>query len=299
MSNNLMMPRRPLSVALNDPQIQASIHQALNDSAREKSFVASLIAASTINTALTECNVNSVLAVALIGESLKLCPSPQLGHYYFVPYECVVKRGGKPVTDENGRPVKEKRAQFQLGYKGYIQLALRSGYYRTITVLSIKEGELKRWDPLTETMDIQLIEDEEQREAAKTVGYYAAFEYLNGFRKALYWSRSKMERHALRYSKGYAAQKGYTFWEKDFDAMAYKTMLRQLISKWGIMSIDLQRAFDADVPDVIDEQTTPAPPAYPAMDDMAATPPVEPEIEEPVDQELNAPDPAQVSFHDL
>ena len=75
----------------------------------------------------------------------------------------------------------------------------------------------------------------------------ATFEYLNGFRKTIYWSRQKMEAHALRYSKGYAAKKGYTFWEKDFDAMAYKTMLRQLISKWGIMSIELQTAFEQDV----------------------------------------------------
>lgn len=85
------------------------------------------------------------------------------------------------------------------------------------------------------------------REASATIGYLASFEYLNGFRKTIYWSKEKMEAHALRYSKGYAAKKGYTFWEKDFDAMAFKTMLRQLISKWGIMSVDLQTAFEADV----------------------------------------------------
>ena len=72
------------------------------------------------------------------------------------------------------------------------------------------------------------------------------FEYINGFKKAMYWSREKMESHALKYSKGYAAKKGYTFWEKDFDAMACKTMLRQLISKWGIMSIELQTAYERD-----------------------------------------------------
>jgi len=72
------------------------------------------------------------------------------------------------------------------------------------------------------------------------------FEYMNGFRKTLYWSKSKMENHAMKYSAGYKAKKGYTFWEKDFDGMAYKTMLRQLISKWGIMSIDLQTAMEKD-----------------------------------------------------
>lgn len=81
------------------------------------------------------------------------------------------------------------------------------------------------------------------------------FEYTNGFRKTMYWSKEKMEAHALKYSKGYQAKKGYTFWEKDFDAMAYKTMLRQLISKWGIMSIEMQTAMDGDMA-VINEDGT-------------------------------------------
>lgn len=251
MSDNFMTApgqKMSLSAAFATPTFQAAIHNALNDAGREKTFVSSIIAASTINPVLQECTPKSVLSAALVGESLKLCPSPQMGHYYFVPYESKVKdRNGRDVLDENGRPVKQKSAQFQMGYKGYIQLALRSGQYRRINVLSIKKGELKKWDPLTEEIEVELIEDEDAREQTETIGYYAAFEYLNGFRKAMYWSRSKMERHALRYSKGYAAKKGYTFWEKDFDAMAYKTMLRQLISKWGIMTVDMQTAFEQDV----------------------------------------------------
>ena len=96
-----------------------------------------------------------------------------------------------------------------------------------------------------------MIDDEEEREKAATIGYYAMFEYTNGFKKAMYWSKAKMEAHALKYSAGYAADKRkgnqYTFWSKDFDGMAYKTMLRQLISKWGIMSIDLVTAIDSDM----------------------------------------------------
>jgi len=148
-----------------------------------------------------------------------------------------------------------KVAQFQLGYKGYIQLAIRSGQYKKLNVLAIKEGELIRFDPLNEEIEVKLIEDEEAREAAPTIGYYAMFEYTNGFKKAIYWSKKKMEAHALKYSKGYQAKKGFTFWEKDFDGMAYKTMLRQLISKWGIMSIDLMSAMDADMA-VINEDGT-------------------------------------------
>jgi recombination protein RecT len=89
--------------------------------------------------------------------------------------------------------------------------------------------------------------NELEREKAKTVGYYAMFELTNGFFKAMYWSKDKMESHATRYSMGYKAKKGYTFWEKDFDGMAFKTMLRQLISKWGIMSIEMQSAFESDM----------------------------------------------------
>lgn len=199
-------------------------------------FISAVVSAVNNNPALQECTNQSILAAALLGESLNLSPSPQLGQYYMVPFD----------DKEKG-----KVAQFQLGYKGYIQLAIRSGQYRKLNVLSIKEGELIRFDPLNEEIDVQLIEDEEQREQAATIGYYAMFEYVNGFRKALYWSKKKMEAHALKYSKGYASDKrkgtAWTFWSRDFDGMAYKTMLRQLISKWGIMSIDMVTALDADM----------------------------------------------------
>ena len=143
--------------------------------------------------------------------------------------------------------------------KGYIQLAIRSGQYKKLNVMAIKEGELVRFDPLNEEIEVNLIEDEEVRENAPAIGYYAFFEYTNGFRKALYWSKAKMESHALKYSQGYAADKkkgtAWTFWSKDFDGMAFKTMLRQLISKWGIMSIEMQSAIDADMA-VINEDGT-------------------------------------------
>jgi recombination protein RecT len=195
-------------------------------------FITSIVSAVQANPQLQECTNTSILSSALLGQSLKLSPSPQLGHYYMMPF-----KNNKNNTTE---------AQFVMGYKGMIQLAIRSGYYKRLNVLAIKEGELVRYNPLDEDIEVNLIEDEEQREAAPTIGYYAMFEYTNGFKKAIYWSKKKMEAHALRYSAGYKAKKGYTFWEKDFDAMAYKTMLRQLISKWGIMSIDMQQAYESD-----------------------------------------------------
>ncbi len=196
-------------------------------------FISAIISATNTNSALQECTNQSILSGALLGESLKLSPSPQLGHYYLVPF--------------NDRE-KGKVAQFQLGYKGYIQLAIRSGQYKKLNVMAIKEGELEYFDPLNEDIKINLmVDDWDKRESAETIGYYAFFELTNGFRKALYWSKAQMKAHAMKYSPGYKAQKGYTFWEKDFDGMAYKTMLRQLISKWGIMSIDLQNAFEGDM----------------------------------------------------
>ena len=104
---------------------------------------------------------------------------------------------------------------------------------------------------LTGKYQFEFIEDEEQRENAKVIGYMAYFELLNGFRKVIYWSKAKMEKHALEYSQGYKADKAkgtaYTFWSKDFNGMAFKTMLRQLISKWGIMSTTLEKAYINDM----------------------------------------------------
>lgn len=231
--------RLGITAFLNSEKVLGNIEQALGTVNKQR-FITSVISAVNTNESLKECTNQSILAGALLGESLKLSPSPQLGQYFLVPF-----------NDKN----KGKVATFQLGYKGYIQLAIRSGQYKKLNVLAIKEGELIRFDPLTEEIEVKLIDDEDAREQAETIGYYAMLEYTNGFRKAIYWSKKKMEAHALKYSKGYQAKKGYTFWEKDFDAMAYKTMLRHLISRWGVMSIDMQNAIDGDMA-VINEDGT-------------------------------------------
>lgn len=231
--SNLTTNKPKFSVAIQSDTYKNLINNTLGDKDRASRFIASISSAVATNPALQECDAGTILSGALLGESLNLSPSPQLGQYYLVPFNDS-KRGCKV-------------AQFQLGYKGYIQLAIRSGQYKKLNVLAIKKGELIKYDPLNEEIEVNLIEDEEERENAETIGYYAMFEYTNGFRKSLYWSKSKMEKHALKYSSGYKAKKGYTYWEKDFDGMAYKTMLRQLISKWGIMSIDMQQAVEKDM----------------------------------------------------
>ena len=232
--------RLGLSAYLTQDAVKNQINSIIGGKDGQR-FITSIVSAVNANPALKECTNQSILSGALLGESLKLSPSPQLGQYYLVPF------------NNNKEGIKE--AQFQLGYKGYIQLAIRSGQYKKINVLAIKEGELEYFDPLNEEIKVNLIQDFAARESAKTIGYYAMFEYVNGFRKAIYWSREQMENHALTYSMGYKAKKGYTFWEKNFDAMAYKTMLRQLISKWGVMSIEMQAAFDADMAVIHDDGT--------------------------------------------
>lgn len=241
LQNSLQKQNQRLGITayLTNDAVKNQINQVIGGKDGTK-FISAVVSAVNANPGLQECTNQSILSAALLGESLKLSPSPQLGQYYMVPF-----------NDKN----KGKVAQFQLGYKGYIQLAIRSGQYKKLNVLAIKEGELIRFDPMNEEIEVKLIDDEEAREQAATIGYYAMFEYTNGFRKAIYWSKKKMEAHALQYSMGYRAKKGYTFWEKDFDAMAYKTMLRQLISKWGIMSIEMQNAIDADMAVINDDGT--------------------------------------------
>lgn len=236
------------SAFLTSDAIKARINNMVGGKDGQR-FITSIISAVSTNPMLAECDHSTILSAAMLGESLKLSPSPQLGQYYLVPFNDK-KRGTKV-------------AQFQLGYKGYIQLAIRSGQYKKLNVLAIKEGELIRFDPLNEEIEVKLIENDTVREAAPTIGYYAMFEYINGFRKAMYWSREKMMAHADKFSMAFSAEKYQdlldgkipqsemwkysSFWYKDFDGMAYKTMLRQLISKWGIMSIDLQKAMDGDM----------------------------------------------------
>lgn len=246
--SNIQQQKPKFSVAINTPAYQKLINNTLGDPNRAKRFVAAITSAVAVNPALQDCEAHTILAGALLGESLNLSPSPQLGQYYLVPF--------------NDTKNDVKNATFILGYKGYIQLAIRSGQYKKINVIEIKEGELKRFDPLNEELEVELIDDWDTREKTPTVGYYAMFEYTNGFRKAMYWTREKMMSHADTYSKAFSrtayekikngeiAEKDMwkysSFWYKNFDDMAKKTMLRQIISHWGVMSLEMQSAFERD-----------------------------------------------------
>lgn len=259
MSNIATQASKPkFSVAITTKGYQQLINNTLGSPERSKRFVASITSAVAVNPALQDCDAGSILAGGLVGESLNLSPSPQLGQFYLVPFKQKAKynRNGELISSE------KTTAQFIIGYKGYIQLAIRSGQYTRLNVMEIKEGELESFDPLNETINCVLIEDYARREAAPTIGYYAMFEYANGFRKAVYWSKEKMLHHADKYSPAFSAQayndiqngkiadkdmwKYSSFWYKNFDDMAKKTMLRQLISRWGVMSSEMVSAFEHD-----------------------------------------------------
>lgn len=276
MSNvNLATQKQKFSVAITTEGYRNLINNTLGDPERSRRFVAAITSAVAVNPMLQECTPGTILAGGLLGESLNLSPSPQLGQYYLVPFKERIKdKEGKVIwlTDEQGNkkkdkngkwiPLTESRAVFVMGYKGYIQLAIRSGQYKDIDAIEIREGEYLGKSADTGKPLFRFIEDDDLRDTKPVIGYMAYFEYLNGFKKVLYWTKAKMMNHADTYSKAFSAQdyvrlqrgeipdedlwKYSSFWYADFDGMAKKTMIRQLISKWGIMSIEMQQAYVSD-----------------------------------------------------
>ena len=159
------------SVAIQSDGYKNLINNTLQDKKKAERFVAAISSAVAVNPALQECDAGSILSSALLGESLNLTPSPQLGYYYLVPF--------------NDKKRNCKVATFILGAKGYKQLALRSGQYLDIDVIEVKEGEFKGRDKYTGKQKFEFIEDENKREKLETIGYLAYFELLNGFKKSI------------------------------------------------------------------------------------------------------------------
>lgn len=258
---------------LSNDKVKANILQVVGQKNTTR-FIASVVSAVQNTPALQECSHNSILSAALLGEALNLSPSPQLGQFYMVPYKKKDREGNVISVD----------AQFQLGAKGYKQLAMRTGQYLDLDVIFVRQGEYRGRDRLTGKHKFEFIEDDAIREELPVIGYLAYFELLNGFRKQIYWTRTKMEKHADQYSQAFNLNevknknpkfcrvsyedflagnypekdswKYSSFWYKSFDEMAEKTMIRQLISKWGIMSIEMSDAYERDMA-VISEDGSP------------------------------------------
>lgn len=269
---NALVARQPFSAVINSPAMQKSIMNTLGSEAKSKKFTASIVSAYNATPALRTCTPQTVIGSALLGEALNLSPSPSLGRFYLVPFGNknnpeLINPDGSYVLDEYGKPKKMQDAQFILGYKGYIELALRSGAYEDIDVKEVRDGEYQGLDDLGRPV-IKFIANDDERLNKEVVGYMAFLILTSGFKKVIYWSKTKMKMHANRYSKAFDIEaynliqagkmpkkdmwKYSSYWYQDFDGMAFKTMLRQLLSKWGVLSVEMQTALNADMA-VVDE----------------------------------------------
>lgn len=232
-----LTPTQRLRSVLDSPVVQEQFRNALQESA--PLFVASLIDVVSNDKMLAACNPNDIIREALKAATLKLPINKGLGFAWLVPFK------------EKGVP----KPQFQIGYRGYIQLALRTAQYRYINADVLLEGELKKSDKLTGEIDLT-----GEASSDKVVGYFAHLETINGYRKTLYMTMKQVEAHAKRYSKSYGTN--FSPWKSDFDKMALKTVITLLLKRYGILSVDMLGAFDSDS----DERTGEAK----AGDDIAA-----------------------------
>lgn len=191
-------------------------------------FITSVLQIAMSNKLLANADPMSVFNAAATAATLDLPINSNLGFAYIIPYK---------TKGANGQYVDV--AQFQLGYKGFIQLAQRSGQFKTISSTPIYEGQLLEQNPL-----LGYLFDFTQKKSEVVIGYAAYFELLNGFQKTLYMTKAELEKHGTKYSKTFA--KGFGLWKDDFDAMASKTVLKLLLSKFAPLSIDMQRAVISD-----------------------------------------------------
>ena len=179
----------------------------------------------------------TILQASLKAATFNLPIDQNLGYAYIVPFNNTVKHA-------DGTSSKRMEANFIMGWKGMHQLALRTGVYETINVTDVREGELKSYNRLTEEIELDFIEDEDERDKAKIIGYVGNYRLINVTKKTVYMTKQQVEKHEQKHRKGQYMGKG---WRDDFDAMALKTVYRKLIGKWGIMSIDYQKADKATI----------------------------------------------------
>ena len=197
---------------------------------RAPQFISSIVSMVNADKNLQQAFYESPMTViqsALKAAMFDLPIDQSLGYAYIVPFKNYKKDIG----------AKKMEATFILGWKGMHQLALRTGAYKTINVVDVREGELKRYNRLTEEVDIDFVEDEDAREALPVIGYVGYYRLINGAEKTVYMSVKAITAHEKKFRKGEYQGKG---WRDDWDAMARKTVYRILIGKWGVMSIDYQ-----------------------------------------------------------
>ena len=220
----------------NSPAVKQKFSEVVNGNGQQ--FVASLLSIVTNNNLLAKATNESIMTAAMKAATLKLPIEPSLGMAYIVPYNRNEKQGNTWV--------KINEAQFQMGYKGFIQLAQRSGQIRNINCDIVYKEEFLRYDKVYGTLHLK----EEQVDSGEVEGYFASLELINGFRKMIFWKKEKVIAHAQKYSKTYDKQigdfKSGTPWKTEFDAMAQKTLIKELLSKYAPLSTELQEAIIAD-----------------------------------------------------
>lgn len=221
------------SLTLNTMLSQTNVRKRFEDVLGKKApgFISSILALQTFNKMLKEADPRSIISAAAIAATLDLPINPSLGFAHIVPYR-----------DHGGQPI----AQFQMGWKGFVQLAIRTGLYKTINAIEIYEGELISYERLAG----EFVLDESKRVSDKIIGYVSFFKLMGGFEKMLYMTTDQVRKHAQRYSKSYS--KPNTPWQINFDAMALKTVVKLLLSKWGVLSIEMQKAVTFDQGVVLD-----------------------------------------------
>jgi recombination protein RecT len=205
-------------------------------------FVTSVLQITNQNAMLAKATPISIFNASAMAATLDLPINQNLGFAYIVPYN-------ERYKDAQGQWQTRCNAQFQIGWKGLVQLAQRSGQYTAINVVEVYENQFVSFNALTE----ELKADFEIDGDGKVVGYVAYFRLLNGFEKTCYWSMAKVEKHAKKYSKTFDNEN--SAWKTDFDSMAKKTVLKNTISKWGILSIEMQNAVVADQAVINDVET--------------------------------------------
>jgi recombination protein RecT len=213
---NNQLAKVPVKQLVQNDKVKGMIANVLHD--RAPQFATSIVSIVNSNRSLANVDQMSVIQSAMVAATLDLPIDQNLGYVWLVPYK------GK--------------AQAQIGYKGYIQLAQRSGQYRAMNAVTVHEGELTSWNPLTEEIGY----DPTKRASDNVIGYIGYFKLLNGFEKTVYWSREQIEQHRARFSKA----GGNSPWASDFDAMALKTVLKSMLTKWGPMSTQLAEAVSKD-----------------------------------------------------
>ena len=212
----------PVKQLLETPTMKNKFQDVLND--RAPQFMSSLTNVSQ-DQGLRNVDQMSIISSAMIAATLNLPIEKNLGYAYIVPYK------GK--------------GQFQMGYKGYIQLAQRSGQYRRLNVIPVYQDEFKSWNPLTEELDYTPnFHDRDEDE--QPVGYCAFFQLVNGFEKYVYWTRKQVDQHRRKFSKMSGGEKPTGVWATQYDAMASKTVIKNLLSKWGPLTVDMQKAIVSD-----------------------------------------------------